>query len=259
MAAAAASTDNGSCCPDGSWPALKAPADYTPKGKMVKEGDVDLCTVGDASSGKAIIVITDIFGINGGRVKGICDQYASEGFLVVMPDLLDGLSAEDKGGFPACVDWLKTFTWAVLEGKLKSAYKYLADNKITSTGAIGFCWGSWVVFHMSAGTNIQCGVSFHPSLIAAPRWYGEVEAEIVDAVQCPQFVYPAGNDPANIQPGGELTEMLAAKPFGSKCEFGTYKEQQHGFMVRGDVSNAEVARDVKDGMEKSIKFFKANL
>lgn len=210
----------------------------------------------NANNGKAIIVIYDIFGMNSGRIKGLCDQYASEGYYVVMPDVLEGFSATTHEGR----EWMKGFSWARISEKLQgSAYKHLAEKKITSMGAIGFCFGAWVVFHMSSGSELKCGASFHPSIGAGPRYFGEVETDIVNAVQCPQLVCPAGNDPENIQPGGELTQILAAKPFGGKCEFQAYKAQQHGFMVRGDIANAEIAKDVKDGLERSIAFFKANL
>jgi len=62
-----------SCCPAGSWPALQAPTDYKRQGKVgVIHGDIQAYTVGSTAGAKrAILVLTDIFGIDSGRVQAV--------------------------------------------------------------------------------------------------------------------------------------------------------------------------------------------
>lgn len=37
---------------------------------------------------QCFVVIPDIFGIEGGRTRQVCDYYASKGYLVILPGLL---------------------------------------------------------------------------------------------------------------------------------------------------------------------------
>ena len=71
------------CCPPGSLPALTPPSQYTPKGSILtfprrdtdtSEGacKVNCYCVGSQSKAKAAVIIcTDIWGINGGRTKSV--------------------------------------------------------------------------------------------------------------------------------------------------------------------------------------------
>lgn len=54
-------------------------------------------------------------------------------------------------------------------------------------------------------------------------------------VKSPAFFFPAGNDPENIKPNGEVVNILQEK-FGAE-KVGTYEfpEMVHGWTVRGDV------------------------
>merc|ERR1719181_1187625 len=82
------------CCPPGSWPALKVPEEYTPKGSESMLGDLKIYAAGQPGS-KGIIVMPEVFGWNG-RLKGICDTFADQGFYVIMPDCHRGDTATGK-------------------------------------------------------------------------------------------------------------------------------------------------------------------
>eukprot|EP01108_Squamamoeba_japonica_P000502 TRINITY_DN1168_c0_g3_i1.p1 TRINITY_DN1168_c0_g3~~TRINITY_DN1168_c0_g3_i1.p1 ORF type:complete len:338 (-),score=83.75 TRINITY_DN1168_c0_g3_i1:56-1000(-) len=77
----------GSCCPDGSWPALATDTNLT--GTEVKIGEMAAYESGDAATAKrAMLCIPDIFGVDSGRTKAIADQYAQCGFFAIVPDVL---------------------------------------------------------------------------------------------------------------------------------------------------------------------------
>ena len=69
-----------SCCPSGSWGALieTSSEQYTPKGSITRCGDLDIYHVGEATNGKCILWNYDIFGLNGGRTRMLCDIMANE-------------------------------------------------------------------------------------------------------------------------------------------------------------------------------------
>ena len=65
-----------------SHPALVAPEGYTPKGTVSTLPDSDLPCYEVGSGDKAVIVCYDIFGIDAGRNKGICDEVNKTCFFV---------------------------------------------------------------------------------------------------------------------------------------------------------------------------------
>ena len=108
MAAAAGDeSKGGECCPPGSHPALvldKSREKLNGKVQTLESGLV-VYTVppggeGAASCKKAVIVVYDVHGFSGGRIKGVCDTIAAAGYHVVMPDVYgDEVGINDKGGF----------------------------------------------------------------------------------------------------------------------------------------------------------------
>lgn len=92
------------CCPAGSHPELILDEEATLAGKVVTlpSGLVTYqVPAADPECKKAIIVIYDVHGFSGGRIKGVNDSLAkSTGLHVIMPDLYgDSVGINDKGGF----------------------------------------------------------------------------------------------------------------------------------------------------------------
>jgi hypothetical protein len=58
-------------------------------------------------------------------------------------------------------------------------------------------------------------------------------------VKKPLLFLPAGNDPDSFRPGGEVFDALKASSPESEC-IDEFKEMQHGWVPRGDVSNPAV-------------------
>jgi len=76
-----------SCCPDGSCPALTEDTSRTLMGS-VSEKMYYVAPPEPSTSG--ILVIYDVFGFSGGRIKSVCDTLALGSYHVAMPDVYDG-------------------------------------------------------------------------------------------------------------------------------------------------------------------------
>jgi len=76
-----------SCCPPDAWPYATAPTDYAPLGttSSLPNGCPIYTSAPTTNTTKAVIVLPEVFGW-AGRLKGICDSLANEGFLAIMPD-----------------------------------------------------------------------------------------------------------------------------------------------------------------------------
>lgn len=241
-----------SCCPSTRVPALTKSEDYKAKGAQIDLDGLDVYEVGSVESKKAILVLADIFGCHSGRHKGIADQLAAAGYYVVMPDLFHGAPIKDLKD-------ITTFApnWPVSKNvpDLDKVYAHLKAKGIAKTGAIGFCWGTWQIFHESKrGAPLICGVNCHPSL-ALEGFFGGTPEALAEGVTTPQLVCPCKGDPENVQAGGAVDKILAGKDIGKNCSFLPFPEQNHGFMTQGDISNEATARDVGKGLLAAVDFF----
>lgn len=240
------------CCPSGSWPALVAADEYKPVGEeSVLGDDLPIYTVGQPGA-KAVIVLPEVFGWSG-RLKGICDTLANEGYLVIMPDCHRGDTAAGKADFKA---WAQQTPWAKVNADLTLVMGWLGERGATSVGAIGFCWGVWALAKASSeGFDLKCGVGPHPSTKLEGLVFDGDEKAMLQAAKMPILMMPASNDPAPLKPGGELAAVVEANG-GSSVPF---EEMSHGWASRGDLSKPAVARDAKDCYERALAHFKAHL
>jgi len=254
------STMSCSCCPEASWPSLDT--GYTATGTQEKRNGYDLYTVGSGT--KAIVVIPDVFGIDSGRTKAICDQLADRGYLVVLPDLFKGqpltMDEMHAGKFG---EWAARFPFeTVLRPILvDDIIPWLKQEKgVTKVGLAGFCFGSWVVFHVSAIAGaVDCGVNFHPSLrLEEMCWQGSTDG-LAQNVTCPQLLLSAGNDPESVREGGSVIAILQEKPFGKDCAVKDFPDMAHGWVNRGDLSDANCYRDIGLAIQIAIAFFDKHL
>jgi dienelactone hydrolase len=251
-----------SCCPAGSWPALTVDTERAVCGKVQTLPSNNLTVYyvppqNSVASTNAIIVIYDVYGFKGGRIKSVCDQIACAGFHVVMPDLYgEEASIADKGGFanPDAQEWLKQFSNDDSSKKLDSVYSYLKDTVgVTSIGALGFCWGAYPAFGESARGKLRAVASCHPSLKIGEMFYDHSVIEQAKAAKCPALLCPAGNDPENLKAGGDVQKTMEEN--GMTCVVTEFPDMQHGWVPRGDTGDERVARDVKKAIETVCAFF----
>jgi len=177
-----------------------------------------------------VLVIHEIFGLTD-WVRGVCDQLAESGVIVIAPDLLSGQTFEDVDGARKVISALpKEQVKADLDAASDYALKIPACNG--TLAVCGFCWGGGVTFAYA---------NENPKLKAAYSFYGTApdEASNVANIPCPVYGFYAENDArvnATIPKAEEL--MKAA---GKKYEPVIYKGAGHGFMREGQSPNASDA------------------
>lgn len=75
------------CCPPNAEKYLAPDYTFTGKTHTLADG-VEFYEAGSPSLKKAVLLIPDIFGWNGGRTRNIADWLAEEGYYTVVPKLL---------------------------------------------------------------------------------------------------------------------------------------------------------------------------
>ena len=154
--------------------------------------------------------------------------------------------------------WLKTFTWESLEPKLRDVQKSVLEPLgVEAVGAVGFCWGAYVTFKMSANKMIKACAACHPSLNIGPYLFDDpIEAQAA-AVTTPVLLCPAGNDGDIVKEGGAVQDIITKKGLSIKIK--TFPDMRHGWVPRGDATEAPIARDVQAALDQVTAFFAEQL
>lgn len=253
-------TGEGGCCPPDRLDLLP-PQGYEAQGQLLDMG-IRVYVVGSASSKKGVLVIPDIFGIDTGRHKGIADQLAREGYLVAMPDVpLGEKITREEIESPTGVSRVVALNQpAALYPEFDKVYAYMQSKGAESIGVIGFCWGSWALYHESArGAPIKCGVNAHPSLRLENFAKPSTQESLAERIQHPMLMMPCGNDPDEVKPEGSVSKILAGKLFADQCEWYLFSDMSHGFVTQGDVTDAAIRAGVDLAYQKSVSFLKKHL
>jgi len=277
------------CCPPGSHGEAVTQV-YEPKGSLQMLGVTECYIVGQGRS--AIVVGTDVFGVESGRTREICDILASSLLVMVvvpvffstrLPGGLDNdhaetmisTSRENKkspwwrkmGAYvgiacrlPGFIRDLKSHNWEKIGAILNNdVLPYLKQQGVEKIGIMGFCWGAWIAARASTSPDFCCAAGVHPSTTSICSLLSEDHNYLCDQVQCPTMILTAKNDDACLKEDGPIATAMAAKPFGADCVFKTFPDMKHGWVNRAGLDNEKVARDYQVAMDMLKDFFSKQL
>lgn len=266
------------CCPPGSIgpvPLSKKEA----KGRMIElstPDDVKLKPLpayitGNEQGWRNVLVFSDIFGIDSGNHKVVCDAISErlgEDFLVIMPDLFRGCTIAGGCGLPNSIAMalvLPSMVWNMkmrgmpenIERDLISIVQpYLKQTKaVTKVSCVGFCFGGWVVGRALALSDFDCqsGVAIHPSW-RAEKLVGSVEQLASGVGKKPILFLPAANDD-DCKVDTPLIQQLAKQRGVDPSDISiAFEEMKHGWVTRGDNLVQAVARAIERALNLTVKF-----
>ncbi|KAF0692786.1 hypothetical protein As57867_016105, partial [Aphanomyces stellatus] len=218
-----------SCCPPNSLPAVPTKSDIAP----IKVGSTDVFFWENPSTDRAVLVFPDVFGCDSDRTKDNAAKLSAF-YKVILIDL----SAEYIADLSNVAEWIKARPFETFVGKIDEVVAHFkAVHGVAKFGAMGYCWGAWVVARYSAlpSTPLSAGISFHPSWGAENFFGGDGAGEkLAHLIHPPQLVLAAGNDPAWLKPGGSVEKTLQARGIASK--FRDFPDVVHGWVNRGDLA-----------------------
>ncbi|KAJ8503367.1 hypothetical protein ONZ45_g10926 [Pleurotus djamor] len=127
----------------------------------------------DFASTKAILFLSDGFGITLINNQLIIDDFARNGFKTIAPDILFGdpvpedfMSGKREFSFPA---WLLKHTNEVTRSIIDKVLLALKDEGITHLGVVGYCFGGRYCFDLAFENIATVVVVNHPSLLESPK------------------------------------------------------------------------------------------
>lgn len=250
------------CCPPGSWEGpLNPSGPLPPKGTSFTLEGTDLKVYytpppPNAASKLGLVVFHDVWG-HLPRLLSICDSLATRGgFHVIAPDIFRGTTKDDVD------DMLKWFQQHPYDDQhvakdIALCLDYLTKaHAVTSFGAMGYCWGGWAIAKSAAaGVPWKVGVSPHPSFGVEKRAFGGDENEMIQKVNMPFLLLPAGNDPDTVKPGHPMVQHLEEK--GGKSI--VFDDMVHGWTTRSDLTDPKIKQAVEKALSLSLDFLKTHL
>ncbi|XP_007953990.1 carboxymethylenebutenolidase homolog [Orycteropus afer afer] len=177
-------------------------------------------------TGRAVIVIQDIFGWQLPNTRYMADMIAANGYTTIVPDFFVGQEpwhpSDDWSTFP---EWLKTRNARKVDKEVDATLKYLRLHcGARKLGLVGFCWGGVAVHHLMAT---------RPEFSAGVSVYGLVrDAEDVYGLQAPTLFIFAENDA--VIPLGQVSSLTQKLKDHCKVDYQikTFSGQTHGFVHR---------------------------
>jgi len=182
-----------------------------------------------------LVVVQEIFGVNS-HIRGVCEGYAADGYLVVAPALFDRVSPRvDLGYTQDDIERGRALkAKAALEPALRDVdAAHTAVAPAGKVGVIGYCWGGYVTWMSAARlAGVACAVPYYGG--------GMLEA-VSERPRCPVLAH-FGEKDAMI-PADGVRKFAAAHP---DAEVHLYPAN-HGFNCEQrasyDAPSAKLARE----------------
>mmetsp|Transcript_51141 Transcript_51141/g.91881 ORF Transcript_51141/g.91881 Transcript_51141/m.91881 type:complete len:377 (+) Transcript_51141:97-1227(+) len=264
-----------SCCPKGSAPYLAA--DHNDEGKVGEADGVKYYHVGSGPNG--VLLLPDIWGWNGGRIRALADDMAKKYKLncwipKMMPKFEEGT---DDDGLPPDFDPASRFgelfekgyigpgdaPWGpkTMVAKSKKIIDAMKKDGVIKYACIGFCYGAYIGMHLSkeiSGDELVCCASPHPSAVQLESGTGGDVEKLVKAQKCPWAFYPAGDpsgtgaDPVDYDSTGTVMKILEGL-FPGRNRSRRFKAMSHGFVTRGAIKSGHGSAMKGDDVKASIE------
>ncbi|KAK7958490.1 hypothetical protein PG996_010074 [Apiospora saccharicola] len=204
----------------------------------------------NGSAENAVLLFTDAMGHGYLNNRLLADNFAANGFFVVMPDLFHGDPIPDipSAGFDAH-KWLRNHGSQQTEPIVRAVIEEMRNHGCRYIAAAGYCFGAKYVMRYLQPGALDAG------FIAHPNWF-----DLDDGlrVQKPLCVVAGENDRVfGSQERRQMEKLLKAA--GVPYQMTVYSGVQHGFAVRGDPKNAVEVFAKEQAFNQAIQWFKFHL
>ena len=207
------------------------------------------------ANGAGIVVIQEIFGVNG-FVRAVADDFARQGFFALAPDLFWRIEPNVQLTDKSEAEWKKAFE---LMGKFQidpgvkdiqatAAHLRQLPGANKKVGAVGFCLGGLLAYLTAARTDCDASVGYYG--VNIQNFLGEKgsikKSLMLHVAEKDRFVPPEAQK--------QVAEGLKAMP---NVTIHTYPGCDHAFARLGGEHYDKKAADLAN--TRTADFFKKNL
>jgi len=205
----------------------------------------------DYPKDKAVIYLTDVFGLEFPNNLLLSDDFARNGFKVYAPELFEGdpvaPDAFTTGKFDYSL-WVTKHTPEHTGKRVSQLIEGLKGQGVTIFGATGYCYGARLTFDLAFENIIKAAVVTHPSLFKPEHLDIYIEKSKV-----PLLINSCEDDEMFPKSAGEAADKKFAN-FAPGYRRTYYEGASHGFAVRGDVSKPAVKAAKEDSFKESVEW-----
>jgi len=234
----------------------------TPEGKIEKIGGIDTYVAlptTDYPKEKAVLFLTDIFGINLVNNKILSDDFARNGFQVYAPDFFAGdFRPVDHLNNPDfdMEAWRARHTYGVVRPRLDAAIAGLKERGITTFAAAGYCFGAKYVMELSKENFLVTAMIAHPAPLAIPDDFTYLLAHSRTSL----LINSCETDRAFPQEAqAEVDGILGDGKYGPGYKRLYWEGCNHGFAVRGDMSDPKIKAGKEGAFKGTVEWFAERL
>ncbi|KAG6836944.1 hypothetical protein H0H93_000834 [Arthromyces matolae] len=251
-----------------------------PTGHLSTQGAY-LATGATQRSKRAVVLLTDVFGLPLKNCKIIADHLAKElDCDVWVPDIFAGwpimpltkMKAMERANMPgqhSTLDWIRFFFVDLLPhipaffasrpsiagARINEFVKTIREEKsYESIGSVGYCFGGSCVASLGTTGLVQSVAIFHP---------GPFTVDFAKTIKAPAFWGCAGTDRAVPRKLIEETEAMYAGRKGTdsfiEYNFKTYEGTIHGFAIRPDLAQPVVKEAYEAALADTVSWFNKTL
>jgi len=200
---------------------------------------------------KALLYLTDIFGVPLSENRLLADSLASNDYLVVMPDLFAG-DAIPLGSLEAGLNltgWLAKHGPEEIDRIFGETVEYMrGELGISKIGGLGYCFGGkYVPRWMTGEGKVDLGFIAHPSFLTE----GEIDAVKGGLSIAAGTLDDSFNATAKVKAEAILNDNKT--PFQSNLYYGA----PHGFAVRANLSDPLQAYAKQASFVQAVTWFDA--
>ncbi|KAI0053183.1 dienelactone hydrolase endo-1,3,1,4-beta-D-glucanase [Auriscalpium vulgare] len=209
---------------------------------------------------KAIIFLTDVFGIQLINNKLLVDGLAQNGFKVYAPDLFEGDPIPENRLTPDgkpfdMAKWRSAHGFDVTRPRVQALLDGLKEQGVVTYGATGYCYGARLTFDFAFENAIAASVVAHPSALEL----GDLD-KYATTSKAPLLINSCEVDkafPPDKQ--AKADAVLGEGKFAPGYRREHFEGCEHGFAVRGDLSNPVIRKAKEAAFKNTVEWFLKHL
>ncbi|KAF1816716.1 dienelactone hydrolase family protein [Eremomyces bilateralis CBS 781.70] len=215
--------------------------------KLVGDVETYFAYPKDKSTTNAILILTDVLGHKFINVQLIADQFAANGFFVVVPDLFQGDPVPVNGENFDFGKWLPKHHTGLVDPVVSATLKHMREDLGCKwIGGVGYCFGAkYVARFQKKGGGLDAGYMAHPSFVAAEE-FAAIDGPLSIAAAETDEIFPASK---RHESEAILNKMDIA------WQINLFSDVVHGFSVRADLSNKRAKFAKEQAFLQAVTWF----
>ena len=207
-----------------------------------------------AEPAPGMVVLQEIWGVNA-HIRSVADQYASDGYVVLAPDLFWRMQPRvdlgyDEAGTQAAFGYRKAIDLDLADRDIRATVDVLKQRAEVAggVGIVGYCMGGMLAYRAAARAGVDCAICYYGGGIAQ-------QLDLAAEIAAPMSMHFGDRD-AHITPD-HVAAIRAALAGRDDVRIDTYPAADHGFNCWARPSYHQSAAALAHG--RSLAFLATHL